>query len=94
MEQIQNWLHYFPQKQFLFIKSEDLFINTSEIYYQVLEFLDLPQFNLNTYEVYLTGEYKKSRKDMNSETRRKLLEYFEPYNQKLYNFLGYDYNWS
>ncbi|NEO53875.1 MAG: sulfotransferase domain-containing protein [Okeania sp. SIO3B5] len=94
VEQIQNWLHYFPQKQFLFIKSEDLFINTSEIYSQVLEFLDLPQFKLNTYEVYLTGEYKKSRKDMNSETRIRLLEYFEPYNQKLYDFLGDDYNWS
>ncbi|MGD1809417.1 sulfotransferase domain-containing protein [Dapis sp. BLCC M126] len=94
IEQIQDWLHYFPQQQFLFIKSEDLFTNQSEIYSQVLNFLDLPQFQPNTFEVYLSGEYKKNRQKMNDETRRRLTEYFEPYNRKLSDFLGDDYNWS
>lgn len=89
-EQIKRWRKFYPEEQILIIKSEDFFDNSEKIINQVFKFLDLPPFKLKEYRVIRKGNYDK----MNPSTRKKLLEYFKPYNEELYKYLGMDMDWN
>jgi hypothetical protein len=103
VEQLQTWMSYFPQKQFLILKSEDLYSNSASVVKQALEFLGAPvgeqypsnkefkQYREPTREGYKSNE--KAPK-MKGEVRERLLEYFKPYNARLYEFLGRDFGWD
>jgi len=92
IERLQRWMKIFPRKQFKIIKSEDLFENPSTIYAEILEFLNLPKWDLSEYPALKKRKYQKP--NMNPETRKKLSEFFKPYNEKLYRFLGTDFGWD
>jgi hypothetical protein len=102
MDQIEYWMNYFPKEQFLFLKTEDLYTNPASIVRQTLEFLGLPGEEIDT-----NREYKKYKvpsktgyrtKDaapkMDANTRYYLVEYFKPFNARLYEFLGRDLEWD
>ena len=88
--QIERWFEYFPKEQFMILKSEDLYSNPSKIYKQVLDFLDLPKHELNSFKAHRMRKYMS----LESETRIKLNDYFKPHNEKLYKLLGRDFNWK
>jgi len=87
---IKNWKKFFPENQFLIIQSEKLFKNGIETTNQVLKFLDLPIFSKLNFCIACKGFYKP----MNPETRKKLVDYFKPYNKELYDYLGTDFGWD
>lgn len=80
------------KSKILFIKFYDEEFNKdpSGIYNQVLKFLGLPPHELLVYEKIRKRKYEK----MNPETRKKLLEYFKPLNEKLYEYLGKNFHWN
>ena len=88
--QLERWFKYFPIEQFMILKSEDLYSNPSKIYKQVLDFLDLPKHELNSFKAHRMRKYMS----LESETRIKLNDYFKPYNEKLYKLLGRDFDWK
>lgn len=90
LDQIKRWMEYYPKGQFLFIKTEEFNKDPSGIYHQVLKFLGLPPHELPVYEKIRKRKYEK----MNSETRKKLLEYFKPFNEKLYEYLEKNFHWD
>jgi len=87
---IKNWKKLFPENQFLIIQSEKLFENAFETTNQVLKFLDLPPLSKLDFHIQGKGSYN----EMNSETRKKLVDYFKPYNKELYDYLGKDFGWD
>lgn len=87
--QIKHWFDYFPKNQFLFIKSEEFNENPSLIYNKVLKFLGLDPFKLTRYDKIRKQTYKL----MAPKTRKKLIEFFRPYNEKLYDHLGINFGW-
>ncbi len=87
---IKKWFELFLKRQILVIKSEDFFSNPEKITNQTLEFLELSPLKLKKYEIMRKGLDDK----LNSETRKQLIEYFKPYNQKLYDFLDHDFEWD
>jgi hypothetical protein len=91
LDQITNWLGYLPKKQILIIKSEDLFNFPQKIVNQIFKFLNLPKWEMIEFKQYHseTRDHK-----MNIETRKFLVEYFKPYNQQLYEYLGRDFKWE
>ncbi len=92
IERLQRWMKIFPRKQFKIIKSEDLFEKPSTVYAEILEFLNLPKWDLNEYPALKKRKYQKL--NMNPETRKKLSEYFKPYNEKLSKFLDINFGWD
>ena len=92
VDKLQRWMQVFPKEQFLIIQSEEFFKNPSIIYKQVLEFLGLPKHELDNYKQYRKQDYSKSNIDPN--LRKKLVEYFKPHNQRLYEFLGQKFDWD
>lgn len=88
---LKRWLEYFPREQFYIAKSEDFFENPSVIYNKILKFLDLSMWELEEYEI-IRLISKKSKIDM--KLRKKLVEFFKPHNERLYQYLGINFHWD
>jgi hypothetical protein len=85
------WMSVFPKEQFLILKAEDFFADTRTIFRQVLEFLDLPDWELEMFRKYYAGGYITK---ISAATRKDLVEYFAPHNQRLYEYLGIELGWD
>lgn len=90
VDQLRAWLEYFPRGQFLILRSEDLFQEPESAYNRTLSFLGLPPHALTAYEPF----YPLSDGKMPRRLRERLIDYYAPYNQQLYEFLGIDYDWN
>jgi hypothetical protein len=92
VDKLLRWLEFFPREQMLVLKSEDFFDNPQDTLKLVLEFLGLPEWEPEASK--LGNERSEGRYDgMDPATRRRLEEYFEPHNRRLYEFLGVDFGW-
>lgn len=89
VDQLQRWDEYFSRDQMLILKSEDFFKQTAETLRLVQDYLELPYQELESPTREKTDRYPP----MNPDTRQRLEAYFEPHNQRLYEFLGVDFEW-
>ena len=90
VDQLLRWSKFYSQEQMLVLKSEDLFERTLETLKLVLDFLGLFDWEPEAVEIRNKGRYGQ---EMNPATRRRLEEYFEPHNRRLYEYLGVDFGW-
>jgi len=90
VDQLRRWMDLFPREQFLILKSEDFFADPQAELNRVTDFL-----NLSTWETGGLGRYNVGRySEMGAEMRSRLVEYFEPHNQRLYKYLRVDFGWG
>ncbi|MEG5158829.1 tetratricopeptide repeat protein [Microcoleus sp. AT3-A2] len=90
IEFIKNWRNFFPPEQLLILKSEDFYSGAATTVKQVLEFLDLPEYQLSEYQNANPGSYQP----INESVRDRLSDYFRPYNQELEEYLGRQFDWE
>ena len=90
IEQIPIWFKLFSKEQILIISSEDLASNTKDVVKKIFQFLNLPEYTIPNIEKVNVSKYSK----MNPNTRKTLIEFFRPYNEKLYEFLNYKFDWD
>jgi sulfotransferase family protein len=94
VDQLVRWSRFFPKEQMLVLKSEDFFEDPQRTLKAAFEFLGLPNWEFEASEIVPKRRNKGSYEDqMNPATRRRLKGYFEPHNQRLYDFLGVDFGW-
>ena len=91
LEQIQRWQGYFPPSQLLILESGEFFRHTEQVFARVLEFLGLRQWRPAEFGNRFPGRYRAT---MNDATRRRLIDYFAPYNEQLYAQLGMRFDWE
>jgi len=89
IEHILLWSKNFKRDNMLFINSEVFYSNPRESIQQVEKFLGISSWELKEYRKYHSGKYAP----LDSATRKKLNEFFKPYNHRLYDFLGEDFGW-
>ena len=92
VEKLKRWFSMFDKNQFYIIQSEEFLKNSEKIFQEVLEFLEISKWSPKEFV-----QYKKlgnKRKEMKPETRKKLIEFFKPHNEKLYEFLGRKFDWD
>jgi hypothetical protein len=89
VDQLLRWSEYFSKEQTLVLKSENFFEHTTETMRLVQDFLDLPYQQLDLPPRKTDHRYEP----MDPATRRRLEAYFEPHNQRLYEYLGVDFGW-
>jgi hypothetical protein len=87
---LRFWLDAFSRDQMLILRGEDLYKATQTTFARVLDFLEVPGFELKSYQAHNSNTYRP----MSSEVREKLAKYFAPYNQELYDMLGEDLGWD
>jgi hypothetical protein len=90
VDQLERWMSFFAHEQFLILKSEDLYKYPERVLSQSLAYLGLRSWSLARYKAHHLVGYP----DMDPSTRKRLTEYFAPYNQRLYNLLGRDLGWE
>ena len=91
-DQLERWFEFFPREQILILKSEDFFADPGLIFKQVLEFLDLPTFELSEYISF--NARTQNSLDIPPEIKAWLVDYFRPHNQRLYQLLGTNFDWD
>jgi len=89
-EQLKVWLDLLPREQILILDTNELSTHTSAIYKQTLDFLGLPAWEPRNFRNLKVGSYE----ELNSQTRKELLDYFRPYNEQLYTLLGRKFDWD
>jgi hypothetical protein len=94
VDQLQRWFRWFPREQFLIHRSEDFYTDPATIYRQTLEFLNILYVEpTKKYAVYNKALYTPPSK-MDPKVRKRLIEYFEPHNLRLYELLDRDFSWN
>jgi hypothetical protein len=88
--QLKRWMSLFPREQFLILKSEDLYKEPGRVLQHTLAYLGLRPWGLANFKAHHLSEYA----EIDPATRKRLTEYFAPYNQQLYTFLGRDLGWE
>ena len=86
---LRRWLKTFPAEQLLILKSEELFANPEATTNQAFDFLGLEPYS-GQYNVVNAGSYSK----LEPELRQALADFFNPYNQAVYELLGQDFGWQ
>ena len=96
---LKQWLSYFPQDQFLIVRFEDFVLNPDATVNQVFRFIGLPEFHHTSFPVAYVGSHNANYPinrigDITPKTRKKLQEFYRPYNQELEELLGMQFNWG
>lgn len=90
VDQLKRLSNFFNKEQILILKSEDFFHDHQAVFDRVLKFLNLPNWQFKDFRKCNVGHYPK----INITTRRQLLDYFEPHNRRLYEYLGINFGWE
>lgn len=96
IDQLVAWMKHFPRSQFLILRSEDFYADPVTALEQTSKFLNLPELapDERTKKYKLHNYNQTPYPKMDPATRKRLIEYFEPHNQRLYDFLVVNYNWD
>jgi hypothetical protein len=90
VDQLMAWRSFFLQEQILVLRSEDFSDRPAMVMKRVADFLGLPVWDVGECKEYNQAHYPK----MDAETRERLISYFKPHNQRLYDYLGVDLGWD
>jgi hypothetical protein len=89
--QLRPWLETFPKESLLVLKSEDMYEDPARVYQRVIEFLELPPFELDFFPA--MNQFAKTS-TFDDALREELLEFYRPHNERLYELLGIDFGWN
>ncbi len=89
-EQLVPWYDIFSKEQIIIIPSEKLASETQRTLQDVFKFLGLPDYNIKNTKKVNVSKYEK----MDEQTRNILIDYFRPYNEKLFEFLDRKFDWN
>jgi hypothetical protein len=90
LEHLQPWLARFDAGRMLVLPSESLYGTPAETYDRVLQFLDLPAYRPDHFEVF---NHRRSAA-MDPAVRAELTGYYRPHNAALQQSLGMTFDWS
>jgi len=94
VDQLKVWMNLFPKEQFLILKSEDFYADPAAGLKQALDFVNVPDLSLKAQKEEYEQLNTTTPPRMNPATRKRLREYFEPHNSRLYKYLGVDFGWD
>ncbi len=90
VEQLRNWMRWFPREQFLILTNEELDAQRQATLARAQQFLGLPVLELHDAERRNYIPYPR----LNETTRRRLVEHFRPHNERLFDYLGVRWDWD
>lgn len=92
-DQLLRYLRYFDREQILTIDSRLLKSNTALALNQVVRFLGMPEHNWHQERLLLVHN-RPYEEGMSQRARAMLSEFYKPYNERLYELLGRDFDWN
>ena len=91
-DHLANWFEHYDRRQFLILTTDEMDADPQGVLGKTFEFLGLEPFHANGPKNLNVQSYER----MNPDTRRMLVEYFRPHNERLYRLLGpgYAFDWD
>jgi hypothetical protein len=90
VEQLELWNKYFAMEKILVLKSEDLFSRPAQVLEKACDFLGIRRTTFTDFKIHNSLAYQ----DLDHADRKFLTAYYEPYNDRLYQFLGMNFGWD
>ena len=90
VNQLELWIKKFPLNQFHILSTEEMANNPNKTLQKVFEFLEIPKENIKTPQ----KRKKKKYSPMNTKTRESLIEFYKPYNEKLFEEINQRFGWD
>lgn len=87
-----KWIDRFGRDNVLIVKAEDFFAETVDTVCRIHEFLELPVTPPTVHKAVNQNPLKAPPQDPASRAR--LVEFYRPFNEELYEVLGKDLGWS
>ncbi len=91
VEQLEHLFGYYPREQVLILESEKMYADPQASCDQAFEFLGLPPHPIDSGRVH---NKTKSKTEVDDETRERMAKFFAPYNRRLEQLLGRQFEWS
>ena len=90
IKQLELWTKEFPLKQIHILSTEEMAKDPYKTLEKVFEFFKISKESIKI------PQKKKMKKylPMNSDTRKLLIEFFKPYNEKLYKEINQKFDWE
>ncbi len=89
-QQLERWLAHFPKESLLVLQTEALEHHPAPILHSLCRFLHIPPAPLTINRSLNRARYP----EMRPQTRSRLVEFFRPHNQRLYQLLGETFDWD
>jgi hypothetical protein len=90
VEHLERWFRYFPREQFHVVELEALRRDPVGVFAGVQAFLGLPEHLPHDFDPRFAFDYDP----IPPGVRSRLADYFEPYNERLYELLDTDFGWG
>jgi hypothetical protein len=91
VEQLKACRVYFQEEQFFVVDSAEMLVDLQGVYDQVCAFLQLAPHKIKNAKTHNRGVYQEP---MPADLRKRLIDYFAPHNQALYDYLGMQFEWD
>ena len=88
--QLKPWFRIFPRENIIILSTEEFKKNQDEVYRKIFNFLNVSDFKIKNKEKMEKGNYST----MNHNTRKKLLDFFMPHNNELFEMINEIYDWN
>ena len=90
VDQLKIWAGLFPKEQIFTLSTENLNSEPITALESVFQYLNLPDYKIKN----IQRQKQKKYVPMNSQTRKMLIEFFKPHNERLFKFIGKKFDWD
>ncbi len=90
IEQLKKWHEFFLREQMLILQSEELYATPTTAYRKATNFLGVTAWQPDDFSVFKQGSYD----GLSPALWQRLSDYFRPYNEELYTYLGMNFGWD
>ena len=88
--QLEPWFDSFSHDKILITSSEELANNTNNTLKEIFSFLDVSNIKIQD----TSRKNKRQYPIMKQKTRKLLVEFYKPYNEKLYDLVNRKFDWD
>ena len=90
VDQLKIWDGLFPKERIFTLSTEDLNSEPITALESVFEYLNLPDYKIKKPQ----RQKQKKYAPMKPQTRKSLIEFFKPHNERLFKFIGKRFDWD
>jgi len=90
VDQLKIWAGLFPKEQIFTLSTENLNSEPITALESVFQYLNLPDYKIKN----IQRQKQKKYAPMDSQTRKLLIEFFKPHNERLFKFIGKKFDWE
>jgi len=89
-KQIKSWFDVFPREQIHILSTEEMEQKPQETLLKIFKFLEIPEYIIKNPQKQKSAKYEK----MNGKTRERLLDYYQPFNEKFFKIINQRFDWE